>query len=142
MNQHYTLKQELPDLDEWLNLRRLVGWHVYERTSAQAGLSHSLFGVCAYAKDGTLVGMARVIGDGGTCYYIQDVIVHPDWQGLGIGKAVLGSVMEYILSHAQKGSVVALMSAIGRESFYEKFGFHRRPNHKLGCGMSWIWENE
>ena len=34
MNQHYTLKQELPDLDEWLNLRRLVGWHVYERTSA------------------------------------------------------------------------------------------------------------
>jgi len=34
---------------------------------------------------------------------------------------------------------VNLMSAKGREHFYEKFGFEIRPNDNLGAGMSqWI----
>jgi ribosomal protein S18 acetylase RimI-like enzyme len=40
--------------------------------------------------------MARIIGDEGLYYYIQDVIVVPECQGRGIGKKLMARVMEYI----------------------------------------------
>ena len=37
------------------------------------------------------------------------------------------------------GIFVNLMSAVGKEGFYEAFGFQARPNDKRGPGMTrWI----
>lgn len=130
--------ERMPTAQEFNNLRQAVGWRIHALEVVEKGLSGSLYGVCAYI-DAQIVGMARIIGDGGLVFYIQDVIVKPEFQGQGIGRAMMDMIMEYIRLHASQNSVVGLMSAVGKEQFYEHYGFTRRPNDKMGCGMTIFW---
>ena len=91
-------------------------------------------------EHGELVGMGRVVGDGGTIFYIQDVVVIPEHQGQGCGAMVMERIMNYIQTHAHNHSTVGLMAAFGKERFYEHYGFKCRPNEKLGAGMTIFWE--
>jgi len=83
---------------------------------------------------------ASELGDGFTVFYIQDVLVHPEYQRNGIGKAMMQKVMAYIGLHACSKAVVGLMAASGKEEFYKWFGFTERPNESLGAGMTQFWE--
>ena len=56
-------------------------------------MEHTLFRVSVF--DGNqIVAMARVIGDMGLDYYIKDVIVRPEYQGKGIGRALTEACIE------------------------------------------------
>lgn len=66
------------DLDEVLELYRAVQWTNYTNNPQvlQAALAGS--GRILVARvSGQLVGLARVISDGATITYVQDVLVHP-----------------------------------------------------------------
>jgi len=93
-------------------------------------------------SDGEIIGMARIIGDGGIAYYIQDVIIKPEYQRQGIGKQLMDKVMDYIRAHANNNSVIGLMSAKGKEAFYTRYGFMIRPDDRLGNGMTMWWKND
>ena len=47
--------------------------------------------------------------------------------------------MEYVKNNACPGAVVGLMSAKGKEDFYERFGFWKRPTDSFGHGMMQFW---
>ena len=127
--------EEKPDAKKWLELRAIVGLYGHDRPLeiAKKGLENSLYVVCVYNGE-ELIGMARVIGDGYTCFYIQDVLVNPEYQGRGIGKEIMKRILNY-LKDVDKTAIIGLMSSKGKESFYEKFGFIRRPNEDYGPGM-------
>jgi GNAT superfamily N-acetyltransferase len=137
----YRIEERLPTPEEYQTLRKSVGWRERTQESVRRGLPGSLYGVCAYA-DQTLVGMARIIGDGGLVYYIQDVIVIPEFQKHGIGARMMDKIMGYIKAHASRNSVIGLMAAKGVEPFYEKYGFLVRPNDRYGSGMTIFWSVE
>jgi GNAT superfamily N-acetyltransferase len=109
-----------------------VGWRTGDPDAYRRGLDDSSYSICAQLGD-ELVGMARVVGDCSTCFYIQDVMVRPEHQGNGIGQALMESVMSYIAASACVGAVVGLMVAKRREPFYEQFGFWSRPNEDYGA---------
>ena len=138
MTNGYALLERKPTAAELLALRKSVGWHLYDPITIEAGLVNSLYGICAVA-DSRVVGAARVVGDDCTVFYVQDVIVHPDHQGQGIGAAIMERVMAYIGEHACQGAVVGLMSALGKEGFYERYGFWKRPTEQVGHGMIQYW---
>jgi 8-oxo-dGTP pyrophosphatase MutT (NUDIX family)/GNAT superfamily N-acetyltransferase len=127
-------------VSDYNNLRALVGWGMLPETQALAGLSRSDFVIAA--KDGKrTVGMSRVLTDGGCVALILDVVVHPEYQGKGIGRTLMQSVMNYINDNMAQGeeSHICLMAAKGKEDFYKKFGFEERPNDNRGAGMTqWI----
>jgi hypothetical protein len=54
--------------------------------------------------------------------------------------ALMNEVMKFIRENACLGAVVGLMSAQGKEGFYEKFGFWKRPTERFGHGMMQFWE--
>jgi len=115
-------------------LRKSVGWEEHDAKDIELSLRNTLF--LAVAKEGSkTVGMARVIGDEGMYYYIQDVIVLPDYQGKGVGKAMMEKVMDYLERNRKKGVFIGLMAAKGKEGFYRKLGFDERPSEKYGPGM-------
>jgi ribosomal protein S18 acetylase RimI-like enzyme len=73
------------------------------------------------AWDGDLMmGFARATSDGVYRATIWDVVVHPDYQGAGIGR----KLVQTILSHPQITRVerVYLMTT-NQQHFYEKIGF-------------------
>ena len=133
------LTEECPTPEEYLSLRRSVGWGLPDLRAVGPSLRNSHYCVCARER-GRIVGMARIIGDGGMVYYIQDVIVEPSYQGRGIGKRLMDRIMEYIRRHAVEHTIVGLMAARGKEEFYERYGFMRRPNEKFGAGMTIFWD--
>lgn len=139
MTDRLTIVEQLPTAGEYNRLRAAVGWRTYDEATAGRHLPASLYGVCA-RRGGETVGMARVVGDGGLVFYIQDVIVVPEWQRRDIGTQLMDRVMEYIRQNAFEQSYVGLMSAKGKEPFYEKYGFIARPTELLGAGMTIFWK--
>jgi ribosomal protein S18 acetylase RimI-like enzyme len=96
---NHQIIEKLPSPEEYIQLRQLVGWGTHEHDIVAKYLPNSLYYVCAYT-DEEINGMARIIGDGGLAYYIQDVIIKPEYQRKGIGTQLMNKVMEYIHMHA------------------------------------------
>ncbi|MBP5447000.1 MAG: GNAT family N-acetyltransferase, partial [Treponema sp.] len=58
-------------------------------------MKNKLFKLSIFDGD-KIVAMARAIGDKGLCYYIKDVVVHPGYQGRGLGRILIGEILVYI----------------------------------------------
>jgi len=131
----YELKHQKPTAAQWMALRESVGWAVFANDVAEKSLAVTPFCVCAFDGD-KLIGMGRVLGDGVISFYIGNVIVLPDWQGKGVGSAIINEIMAHVREVAVPGAIASLMSVKGKESFYEKVGFVQRPDEQRGSGMS------
>ncbi|MBY0202437.1 MULTISPECIES: GNAT family N-acetyltransferase [Paenibacillus] len=128
------LKKQI-SVQDYMNLREIVGWGNPDNIEAiERGLKNTLYSICIEVEE-QIVGYGRIVGDGGFTFYIQDIIVLPSYQRLGLGNKIMAELMEYITSTYPPGSSVGLMSAKGKEDFYKKFGFVERPNESYGAGM-------
>ena len=130
------LRENTIDVDTYLKLRDSVGWKKLTRKQAQAALDGSLLTVGLYVA-GQPVGMGRLVGDGAVICYIQDLIVHPNAQGMGGGHMLMEHLISYVDSLTEEGTemMLDLMCAKGREQFYSRHGFLARPTEDLGPGM-------
>jgi GNAT superfamily N-acetyltransferase len=126
------IEERNPSYDEYQALREAVGWRLTEDASTKKALANALYSVVALDSD-KVVGIGRVIGDDGLYYYVQDLIVCPNYQGKGVGKKLMAKLMDFIQSHACPGSIIGLMAAPGLENFYKEFGFTSQPEY--GTGM-------
>lgn len=117
-------------------LREAVGWNCPDNIQITESLGNSLFLTVA-EYNGESIGCARIIGDGCYFYFIVDVMVLPEYQGMDIGKQLMTNVMNYIKKQTKTGQTVSvqLMAAKGKEAFYEKFGFTSRTGENMGYGM-------
>ncbi|GHV92729.1 N-acetyltransferase [Spirochaetia bacterium] len=106
----------------------------YSDEDADAAMKSNLWSAVAY-NDDKPVGIVRIVGDGRICFFIKDLIVIPECQGRGIGLLLMKLIFKYLEVVAADHAYVGLMSTVGKEECYEKFGFIRRPNKKFGSGM-------
>lgn len=85
------------DETEILNLYKSVGWINYTNNPnmLKCAYSNSLKILGAYENE-KLLGIIRVVGDGHSVVFIQDILVYPKYQRQGIGTALLQQIlMEY-----------------------------------------------
>ncbi len=131
---NYVIKQEFPTTNQFLELFNSVGWE-REVNRVEQNKINSCFSVSVYLGD-NIVGMGRVVGDG--CYFtIYDVVVKKEYQGKGIGSMVLSTIVSWYKSIKDDDTFLYLGASVGKEKFYEKFGFKSRPNADVGAGMKW-----
>lgn len=78
------LKQRTPSIAEYIQLRTSIGWKILPEDKIKAGLEHSTYCICA-EDNGKIVGFGRIVGDGATVFYIQDIMVMPSYQKHKIG---------------------------------------------------------
>lgn len=69
--------------------------------------------------DDVLVGAGRAVADGIDCSYLCDVAVHPNYQGKGLGTAIIGRLRDASAGHRK----IILYANPGKEGFYLKLGF-------------------
>ena len=99
---------------------------------AKLAMDNTLFRVSVF--DGKqIVAMARVIGDMGLCYYIKDVIVLPEYQGKGIGRLLIDTLLKFINENGVSDThiFVELCAMPDKIPFYEKFGFAANEAQRL-----------
>ena len=113
---------DAPTREELVSLYDSVGWSVYTRTPdrLEAAIGASLRVVTARVDD-ELVGLARIVGDGLTIVYLQDILVRPNHHRHGIGRELFSRAFEPYSDVRQK----VLMTDCGQatRSFYEAMGF-------------------
>lgn len=128
------IASNLPDLASFKRLRTQTDWGVPDDATINFALKNSLFS--AIAIDGVeTVGMVRIIGDGALNVYIQDIIVAKDLRGLGIGRRLIQSTIQWMHDTLPSTVTVGLMAADGQSPFYNAFGFTARPDPGFGPGM-------
>jgi len=81
---------------------------------------------------GRLIGLVNALSDGHLVVYYPHLIVHPDYQGKGVGKALMARVMKrYGDIHQQ-----VLVADDHAEPFYRKLGFTLAD----GTKPMWIYD--
>ena len=116
--------------NEILDLYEAVGWTNYTSRPdvLRAGYASSLAVWGAFAGD-RLVGVIRVVGDGATIVFVQDLIVAPSHQRTGIGTQLMRVVMERFSDVYQMELLTD--DGSGACALYERLGFVR--SDAMGC---------
>jgi ribosomal protein S18 acetylase RimI-like enzyme len=126
---HVVLSQEREiDLFELETLCDAVGWSRRPLRRVRKALQHSLLRVGVWRHDPRLprlVGFARCTGDGVVEATVWDVAVHPLYQGVGLGRAL----MDYLLAELRAMEVerVSLFADPDVVGFYEAQGWELEP---------------
>jgi GNAT superfamily N-acetyltransferase len=116
--------------DEIANLYRAGGWwkEEYDQKELPRLISGSyLFAVAVDMKNGRAVGMGRVISDGVSDGYVQDLVVLPEFRKTGIGARILSLLVKKCVESGI--SWIGLIAEPGTENFYLPFGFHPMEGH-------------
>ena len=113
--------RRLPSADEYLELRRSVGWKVPGTAEAGAALERSAAGVCA-VEDGLVVAMGRIVGDGAFYLFVVDLVVQPERQGQGLGSRLLNA-LEAEAARISATGTLALVADPEVAPFYERRGY-------------------
>lgn len=122
----------IPGREELLSLYGSVGWSAYTEQPERLcrGVQASLLVLTAW-EGGELVGLLRAVGDGETILYVQDLLVRPDRQRRGIGRALLLDCVERYRDVRQK--VLLTDDTPATSAFYRACGF--LPGGALGAAV-------
>ena len=134
--EEFRLVRRLPTVVEMKAFHAAVGWDNVDDAATAIALRNTLFG-CVVLHSNKTIGCGRVIGDGGLYFYIQDIVVLPEYQGRGVGKMIMNEVMDFIAQTARPNAFIGLMSAKDKAGFYVKFGFTERPPGRPGMFRVW-----
>lgn len=108
--------------EEILHLYESVGWTNYTSNSSmlENAYKNSLKIYGAYEGD-KLLGIVRLVGDGYSIIYIQDILILPEYQRKGIGRALMEKILNTYKHVYQK----TLMTDNTEKSiqFYKSVGF-------------------
>ncbi len=118
-----------------MRLRRVAGLSGFSEEGARKGLAATLFGV-SLVQGETVIGMGRVIGDGGCFLQVVDIAVDPAHQGKGLGKLIMKSLTEFIDSLPDRPIYVSLIADVPANRLYEQFGFKETAPNSLGMAKS------
>ena len=112
-----------PPVEDYLRLRRDSGLSPKTADQATAAIAGSWTFRHVLDTEGDVVGMGRVVGDGGWYFLIADMAVLPAHQGRGIGSAVLDALLDHIRACAPAGAYVTLTADPPGTRLYESRGF-------------------
>ncbi|MFC5134601.1 MULTISPECIES: GNAT family N-acetyltransferase [Haloferacaceae] len=118
----YELRETTPSVDDFLRLRREADMSDRSREAIERGLPNTTYGVHAVETgSGAAVGMARIVGDGGSVFHVSDMAVAEPHQGRGIGTAMMDALVAWLRGNAPDGTYVDLLADV--DGFYERWGF-------------------
>ena len=129
----YELISGTPSIDDYRRLRLVSGLSEKTQAAAEAGLPGTWFAV-TIQHAGRIVGMGRIIGDGGTAFQIVDIAVEPEHQGKGLGKRIVAALVDHLRANAPASAYVSLIADGDAQHLYAKYGF--APVMPASIGMA------
>nr|YP_009396307.1 hypothetical protein [Polysiphonia scopulorum]ARW65493.1 hypothetical protein [Polysiphonia scopulorum] len=113
-----------------------VGWIRRPLKKVKLALDNSFLSVSLFcSKDNIekMIGFARVTSDGSFNATIWDVVIHPEFQGMGLGKALMNEVIKQLRKYDI--STITLFADPEVVKFYKHIGFIVDPDGVKG--MFW-----
>lgn len=120
MEIRWTESTEQLNWEEMSELYRIAPLGIKSGEWLKTAYSNSMFKCIAFDGE-RIVASGRAVADGVDCSYLCDIVVHPAYQGTGLGKELIQRLVDLSRGHRK----IILYAVPGREPFYEKFGFRR-----------------
>jgi len=116
--------------DDIARLYTEVGWTSYtaDLATLRRGFENSLLVLAAYEGD-ELLGIIRVVGDGETIIFIQDIVVFPAHHRKGVGSALMRAILDRYSNVRQ--IELATDNTPKTIAFYTSMGF--KEYSEFGC---------
>ena len=129
-------KQDVVKLEDVLHLYQAVGWINYtnQPQMLEQALPHSLAVYLAFDGE-KIVGLIRLVGDGFSSVFVQDLIVLPSYQRQGIGSALMKEALEDYKDAYQVQLVTEQTEK--NVGFYRSIGFETLSTYDC-IGMIWV----
>ena len=120
MNKHF----------KWIENCKTIDWqalsHLYKiaplgdkpEEMLKTAFTNSRFTYFVY-DDAKLIGVGRALADGVDSAYLCDIAIHPEYQGVGLGKAITQKLLDDVEGYNK----IILFANVGKGGFYEKLGF-------------------
>lgn len=127
-----TYTSELPPAGDLFQLFESTGWNDdYRLAPAELmkAVEASAFTVAAWEQS-RLVGFGRLVSDGVLHGMIYEMMVLPEFQGMGIGSGILSMLIDRARGMGLRE--LQLFCAEGKIGFYRKYGFRKRPEDAPG----------
>ena len=129
-------KERSVSIDDVLHLYQAVGWtnYTHQPQMLEQALSHSLAIYLALDGD-TVVGLVRLVGDGFSSVFVQDLIVLPSYQRQGIGS----NLIKEALADYKDAYQIQLATEQTEKTldFYRSLGFETLSTYDC-TGMIWV----
>ena len=127
----YRVVAATPSVADYLRLREVAGLSPKSADGAAIGLANSCFAV-SVLHGGQVIGMGRVIGDGGCFFQVVDIAIEPAHQGRGLGRAVMAALVDWLQAHAPDQAYVSLIADGEARHLYARFGFEETAPRSVG----------
>ena len=129
-------KQEIVKLEDVFHLYQAVGWtnYTHQPEMLEQTSSHSLAIYVALDGD-AVVGLIRLVGDGFSSVFVQDLIVLPSYQRQGIGSSLMKDALEDFKEAYQVQ--LATEETEKNVGFYRSMGFETLSTYDC-TGMIWV----
>lgn len=117
------------DISEIVELYRQGNWwkEEWNPEDIQPLIKGSFIFALAVDSENRAIGMGRVISDGSSDGYIQDLVVHKNYRGTGLGRRLLKTLVDE--SRERGLGWIGLIAEPGTSDFYEKEGFSIMADH-------------
>lgn len=127
-------RDRTPTREALISLYDAVGWSIYTADPARLERAIRSSWVATAYEGEELVGLCRAVGDGETICYLQDVLVRPDAQRRGIGRALVQACLD---DHAHIRQLILLTDDRPEQlAFYRSLGLSNTrelDDVKLNC---------
>lgn len=137
LNKEIKIHENSITVQEFIYLYDSTNWEKFSSNQIEKSLKNDIYHVSAWINK-KIVGMGRLLGDGCMYWYIQNLIVLPEYQSKGVGTAIMETLLSYVKNNSPSKShiIVGLMCSEHTAKFYQKFSFDIRPCNSLGPGAT------
>lgn len=117
-----------PDLNtiDWntiSELFQLVTWGIRDPREIENAFRKSTV-TCFVKNDHEIIGFGRTVDDGKYYALLVDVVIHPNHQAKGIGKALVNELKNSLVGY----EFITLTAAPNKDGFYQKIGWKRQKS--------------
>lgn len=128
----FIIKENELTAEDFIKLKVATGFRNRPIEQVKKALANNLYDVTVIHNNET-IGMGRLIGDGVMYWYLQEIIVLPEYQEIGIGRIIVEKLLNHIKENTEPGTFVnvGLTAVPGKETFYEKFGFEKSNGMRM-----------
>lgn len=108
---------------------RFLGQSYWANTRSEDRINKSIdssicFGVY---HDEEQIGFARIVTDHATMYWLCDVFIDDDYRGMGIGKKLIETIVDY----EELQGLFGVLGTADAHGLYEQYGFIRNPERSM-----------
>lgn len=125
------------DPKDLVNLRKVLGWKEISLIQVEKGLKNTMCKVSVQIDNETIA-VGRLVGDYSCKGVLSDILVHPNYQGKGLGKIVVTTLLQMVQDSLNEGELFQIEATptSGNTDFYVKCGFKYKPQNQDGV---YVW---